>query len=62
MNWIKENRRLLEEANYVLKADVSSKYWFGLSKYKVDEYLSKVGKYFNIILIGLLPAIETWRY
>jgi len=51
-NWINENRRALEETNYVLKADVSSKYWFGLSKLKVDEYLSKRGKEFNIILIG----------
>jgi putative restriction endonuclease len=52
MNWITENRLLLEKTNYVLKADESSKYWFGLSKVKIDEYIETFNTDFNIILIG----------
>jgi hypothetical protein len=52
MNWITENRQQLEKTNYVLKADASSRYWFGLSKPKIDEYIINFGKEFNIILIG----------
>ncbi|MDB4925932.1 HNH endonuclease [Mucilaginibacter sp.] len=52
MNWVHKNRKKLELKNYVLKADVGSKYWFGLSKLKINEYYSRFGSDFNIILIG----------
>jgi hypothetical protein len=52
MNWVKENRELLEKSNYVLKADTSSNYWFGISQKKIIEYKSKLGQDFNLILFG----------
>jgi hypothetical protein len=52
MNWVKENRQLLGKSNCVLKANGGSKYWFGLSKYKIDSYLIFFLHDFNIIFIG----------
>lgn len=52
MNWVKANREQLEQSNYVLKADVSSNYWFGVSQKKLDEYRTIFDSKFNIILFG----------
>jgi len=52
MNWVKENREILESNHYVLKADANSNYWFGLSKNKVEEYNLRLSSNFNIILFG----------
>jgi hypothetical protein len=52
MNWIEANRKRLDENNYVLKADASSSYWFGLSENKVNEYIQRSNLAFNIILFG----------
>lgn len=52
MNWVKANRESLEKHNYVLKADTTSNYWFGVSKRKIEDYKAKFGLYFNIILFG----------
>jgi putative restriction endonuclease len=52
MNWVKLNRKQLEQTNYVLKADISSKYWFGVSQNKIIEYRSRFNSNFNIILFG----------
>jgi putative restriction endonuclease len=52
MNWIEANRKKLGENNYVLKADVSSSYWFGLSENKVNDYVQRSNSVFNIILFG----------
>ncbi|MGJ1448622.1 HNH endonuclease [Sphingobacterium spiritivorum] len=52
MNWVKENRVQLEQSNYVLKADYSSNYWFGISQKKLDNYRALFGTNFNIILFG----------
>jgi putative restriction endonuclease len=45
-------RSHLATKNYVLKADIKTGYWFGLSKLKVNEYRSKNNDDFNIILFG----------
>lgn len=52
MNWGKENREKLEQSNYVLKADTTSNYWFGISQNKLDNYRTQFGSNFNIILFG----------
>lgn len=52
MNWVKENRAKLEQSNYVLKADNTSNYWFGISQKKLDYYRTQFGLDFNIILFG----------
>lgn len=52
MNWVKANRKQLEQSNYVLKADASSNYWFGISQKKLDNYITQAGSGFNIILYG----------
>lgn len=52
MNWGKENRKKLEQSNYVLKADTTSNYWFGISQNKLDNYRTRFGSNFNIILFG----------
>ncbi len=52
MNWVKENRENLNKSNYVLKADSSSNYWFGVSEKKLNEYKSLFNFDFNIILFG----------
>lgn len=52
MNWVNVNRKLLEQTNYVLKADISSNYWFGISQKKLGDYSSQFNSSFNIILFG----------
>lgn len=52
MNWVITNRHHLEDNCYILKADASSFYWFGLSKNIVDQYKERCGDYFNIVLYG----------
>lgn len=52
MNKVLEQRKELETRHYVLKADSSSSYWFGLSNKKIKEYYSKFGEGFNIIIQG----------
>lgn len=52
MNWVKENRELLNDRNYVLKATVRSGYWFGIWHKKISGYISRFGTNFNIILFG----------
>lgn len=52
MNWVKENRIKLEQSNYVLKADTTSNYWFGISQKKIHNYRSQFGSDFSIILFG----------
>lgn len=52
MNWVKINREQLEQSNYVLKADTSSNYWFGISQKKLDNYRALFDSNFNIILFG----------
>jgi putative restriction endonuclease len=52
MNWVKINREKLEQSNYVLKADTSSNYWFGISKKKLNNYSTQFDSNFDIILFG----------
>jgi len=52
MNWVKKNRQVLEIDNYVLKADTTSNYWFGVSQQKLDDYRLKYNTEFHIILFG----------
>lgn len=52
MNWVLENRKALEQLNYVLKADAGSSYWFGVSEKKLYEYQVQFGSNFSIILFG----------
>ena len=52
MNWVKANRAKLEQSNYVLKADTSSNYWFGISQKKLNEYSTQFDSSFDIILFG----------
>lgn len=52
MNWVKVNREKLKRSNYVLKADASSNYWFGISQKKLDEHTTQFNSGFNIILFG----------
>lgn len=52
MNWVKKNRGKLEQSNYVLKADNTSNYWFGISQNKLDNYRTQFDSNFNIILFG----------
>jgi|SRR6218665_293615 len=52
MNWVKINRETLEKNNYVLKADTSSNYWFGVSQKKLNDYRSQFNSDFNVILFG----------
>ncbi len=52
MNWVKENRDKLEQSNYVLKANTTSNYWFGISQKKLDGYRTQFGSDFNVILFG----------
>ncbi|MBS1624362.1 MAG: HNH endonuclease [Bacteroidetes bacterium] len=42
----------MEQQNYVLKADISSNYWFGISKNKLQSYKTQSDSNFNIILFG----------
>lgn len=52
MNWVKRNRVELEKDNYVVKADASTKYWFGLSENKLKKYRVQTNGQFNIIIYG----------
>lgn len=52
MNWVRQHRKELEKRNYVLKADISSHYWFGLSRNKLDNYKLAFNNQFNIVLFG----------
>ena len=51
-NLVEINRSLLEEENYVIKADSKTSYWFGISVNKVQYYQEKRGLDFNVILFG----------
>ncbi|WP_430615064.1 HNH endonuclease [Flavobacterium sp. JP2137] len=52
MNWVKGNREQLEISNYVLKADTTSNYWFGISQKKLSNYRTQFDSNFSIILFG----------
>lgn len=52
MNHVLKNRSILSKTNYVLKADISTEYWVGLSKSKIIQYEQKFGENFNIIIFG----------
>jgi hypothetical protein len=52
MNWVKANREKLEQSNYVLKADISSNYWFGISQKKLNNYNTQFDSNFDIVLFG----------
>lgn len=52
MNWVRANRKELERSNYVLKADIKSNYWFGISQNKLNNYKAQFDSSFNIILYG----------
>lgn len=52
MNWVRANRKELEQSNYVLKADIKSNYWFGISNNKLNNYKAQFDSFFNIILYG----------
>jgi len=52
MNWVKANRKQLEQSNYVLKADTGSNYWFGISQTKLNDYRTLFDSNFNVILFG----------
>jgi putative restriction endonuclease len=52
-NLIAQNRRALEQRNYIRKAEPSLDYWFDFSKGTLTNYISKYGNNFNLILYGL---------
>jgi putative restriction endonuclease len=52
-NLIAEKRIVLEQRNYIRKAEPSLDYWFDFSKGVLTDYISKYGNNFNLILYGL---------
>ncbi|OJW79370.1 MAG: hypothetical protein BGO69_19455 [Bacteroidetes bacterium 46-16] len=52
MNKILANRLNLSLSNYVLKADISTGYWVGFAKSKIELYRKANGDDFNIIIFG----------
>jgi putative restriction endonuclease len=52
MNLILKNRKLIENNNYIRKADPKVDYWFDFSFKKLNKYLEKFGDNFYLIITG----------